>query len=220
MTKLIGNTKKIVEFTKDIFIICIGLMVSSFGTALFYQAGMGSSAMATLCDGLHNILNISYGTANMVANIVLLAVLCFCDKKMINIGTVLCVFLIGIFVDLGNIFWGMFPIADMNSGVRFLCVIAGCVMMGSGLGLYVAVERGFGALEGLVKYICRQSGLSFDKVKVGQDILLVVIGIFLQADWGIGTVVSALIVGSIMRISIDYFQKILKKSKYHPIGLI
>ncbi|GAA4654501.1 membrane protein [Anaerocolumna aminovalerica] len=205
------KSDKIFEIIKDVIIICIGLMISSFGTALFYQAGMGSSAMATFSDGLHLLLNISYGTANMTANLAFLMVLFICDRRMINIGTVLCVFMIGIFVDLGNTVFGLLPIATAHVFIRFICMLVGCTMMGIGLALYVAVDRGFGALEGLVKYLCAKTSISFDKVKIGQDLLLLSLGILLHASWGIGTFISAITIGPIMKVFIVKFQKVLKK---------
>lgn len=208
---IVKNDGQIAGFLRDIIIISIGLMISSFGTALFYQAGMGSGAMATFSDGLHRLLHISYGTANMAANVVFLVLLFLCDRRMIGVGTVLCVFLIGVFVDMGNVVFGLLPIAAAPTIVRFGCVLAGCAMMGVGLGLYVAVERGFGALEGLVKYLCARTSLTFDKVKIGQDVLLIGLGILLQAEWGVGTLVSAVAIGPIMRISITRFQALLHK---------
>lgn len=173
---------------------------------------MGSGAMATFCEGLHLLLGVSYGTTYIVANVAFLILLFICDKKMINVGTVMCVFLIGVFVDLGNLIFGLFPIASSNIIIRFLCMLAGCIMMGIGLALYVAVDRGYGALEGLVKYVCAKTKISFDKVKIGQDLLLLTIGIILKASWGVGTLISAITIGPIMRISMVRFQKMLKKS--------
>ena len=208
---IVKKRQKLVGLLWDIMIISIGLMISSFGTSLFYQAGMGSGAMATFSDGLHRLLHISYGTANMAANVVFLVLLFVCDRRMIGVGTVLCVFLIGVFVDMGNVVFSQLPIEAAPAAIRFVCVLAGCVMMGVGLGLYVAVERGFGALEGLVKYLCARTGAGFDKVKIGQDVLLIGLGILLQAEWGVGTLVSAVTIGPIMRLSITRFQALLHR---------
>ncbi len=205
------------SFFKDVMIICIGLIISSFGISLFYQTGMGSGAMATFCDGLHLLLNVSYGTTYMVANIVFLILLLICDKNMINVGTIMCVFLIGIFVDLGNSLFGLFPIATSNVVIRFICMLAGCMMMGIGLALYVAVDRGFGALEGIVKYLCARTKISFSKIKIGQDLLLLSVGILLNASWGIGTLISAVTVGPIMKVFMVKFQKMLKKPSVNDI---
>lgn len=206
MAKKDGGGK---ELILDIIIISFGLMISSFGTALFYQADMGSGAMATFSDGIHRLMNISYGTANLLINILFLICLFFWDRTMINVGTLLCVCLIGPFVDLGNFVLGMLPIATAPVYIRFICVLAGCGMMGIGLSLYVAVNRGFGALEGLVKYFCNKTSLSFDKVKIGQDVILVIFGMVLHAKWGIGTLISALTIGPIMNVFISLFQKVL-----------
>ena len=199
---------------KDIIIISIGLMISSFGTALFYQAGMGSGAMATFSDGLHRLTGISYGTANMAANAVFLVLLFICDRRMINVGTVLCVFLIGIFVDMGTAVFSLLPIASAPVAVRFLCMLASCAMMGIGLALYVAVDRGFGALEGLVKYLCAKTGIGFDKAKIAEDLLLIGLGILLHAEWGIGTLISAIVIGPIMKVFIGIFQRMLQTGTY------
>lgn len=208
MAKKEGETK---ELILDIFIISFGLMISSFGTALFYQANMGSGAMATFSDGLHRLVNISYGTANLMTNIIFLVLLFWCDRKMINVGTLLCVCLIGVFVDIGTVIFGMLPIASAPIYIRFICVLMGCVMMGVGLSLYVAVNRGFGALEGLVKYFCARTKLSFDKIKIGQDLILICCGIAMHAKWGIGTLISAVTIGPIMSVFITLFQKMLKR---------
>ncbi len=206
MAKKDGGAK---ELILDIIIISFGLMISSFGTALFYQADMGSGAMATFSDGIHRLINISYGTANLAVNIIFLIWLFLWDRSVINVGTLLCVCLIGPFVDLGNFVLGMLPITTAPVYIRFICVLAGCGMMGIGLSLYVAVNRGFGALEGIVKYLCNKTGLSFDKVKIGQDLILIFFGIILSAKWGIGTLISAVTIGPIMNVFISLFQKVL-----------
>lgn len=199
-----GKSKGLIE---DIIIISIGLFISSFGTALFYEAGMGSGAMATFCDGLHQLLHITYGHANMAANAVFLILLFLCSRKMINVGTILCVFTIGIYVDIGTAVFSVLHLGEASAAVRLLCVFLGTAMMGSGLGLYVAVDRGFGALEGLVKFFCRSTGLSFGTVKIIQDVILIAGGIFLHAAWGPGTLIAAFLTGPVMQASIPYFEK-------------
>lgn len=203
--------KKIKDMIKDILIISFGLFISSFGTALFYEANMGSGAMATFCDGIHRVLNITYGQANIVMNVILLLILFFCDRKYINIGTLLCVFVIGIFVDASSWMLTFVPFGGSVWGIRFAGAIAGTILMGVGLGLYVAVDRGFGALEGLVKYVVAKRNWQFGKVKIAQDVILIVLGIVLQAAWGIGTVISAFLIGPIMQWSIKWFRRLLGK---------
>ena len=201
----LGKKDNMIKLVVDIIIISFGLMISSFGTALFYAAELGSSPMATFCDGLHNLLGISYGTANTLANLLLLVALFFLQRSYINVGTVLCVFTIGLWVNLFTPLLGGALIAQWSMGLRVLCTVAGTVLMGVGLGLYVAVDRGFGALEGLVKLLCAKRTLSYTTAKIIQDILLVVAGILLTAKWGVGTLVAMLLTGPVLQAAIHFF---------------
>lgn len=205
--------KDITTIAKDVTTILIGLMISSFGTGLFYNAELGSSPMATFCDGVHTVLGISYGSANTLVNFLLLIVLFFINRKYINIGTVLCVFAIGPFV---NLFTGMLSaldIAHWNIVLRMLCTILGTALMGLGLGLYVSVDRGLGALEGLVKVLCEKTRFSYSKAKILQDILLVVGGILMRAKWGVGTIIAMFLTGPVLQASIGLFSRYIEKRR-------
>lgn len=202
------NNKDIIIIVKDIVIISIGLMISSFGTSLFYAAELGSSPMATFCDGVHTILGVSYGAANTLVNLLLLVVLFFLNRKYINIGTILCVFAIGPFVNLFTALLVGLDVFRWNIILRVLCTVAGTVLMGIGLGLYVAVNRGFGALEGLVKILCDRKRFSYSKVKIVQDIILVAGGIALSARWGVGTFIAILFTGPALEFSLGFFTRL------------
>lgn len=199
----------IIGIIKDITIIILGLVISSFGIAVFYAAEMGSSPMATFCDGVHTIFGISYGLANMLVNALLLVVLFFLDRKYINIGTVLCVFAIGPFINLFTAMLAGLDLAHAQYVLRVLCTVAGTALMGLGLGLYVAVDRGLGALEGFVKILCVKNGFSYAKAKILQDVVLVAGGIALDAKWGVGTVLAIMLTGPAFQASTLFFAKLL-----------
>ena len=200
----------IVVISIDILIILIGLMISSFGTSLFYAAEMGSSPMATFCDGVHSVLGISYGTAYILVNALLLVVLFFFNRKYINIGTVFCVVAIGPFVNLFTSLLAGLDVPGWNVALRILCTVAGTALMGIGLGLYVAVNRGFGALEGIVKILCDRRGYAYSKAKIAQDLVLVAGGMALHAKWGVGTLVAIVLTGPMLERSLFFFSRMLK----------
>lgn len=201
--------EKILRILKDACVIEIGLMISSLGTSLFYSADLGSSAMATFCDGLHLLINTSYGNANTIANAVLLVVLLIMDRKYIGIGTILCVFTIGPWVNLFMSILSPLAFEQTNMVIRILLTIAGASLMGVGLGIYMAVNRGFGALEGIVKYLCKKFRFEVKTVKIFQDAILVIGGILLGAQWGIGTIVGIFLCGPVLQKSNQIFSSVL-----------
>ena len=204
------KSKKILQIIRCAILIEIGLAISSMGTALFYSADLGSSAMATFCDGLHLLINTSYGTANTLANVVLLVVLFALDKKYIGIGTILCVFTIGPWVNLFMSVLEPLNLNTLNIVIRVLLTVCGASLMGVGLGIYMSVNKGFGALEGIVKFICKKYKVEVKTAKVVQDLVLVVCGIILGAQWGIGTIVGIFLCGPVLQKSNLYFSQIFK----------
>lgn len=201
------SKEKIIQLIADILLIEIGLMVSSFGTALFYAGDIGSSAMATFSDGLHVLLNINYGNANTLANIVLLVLLFILDRRYINVGTILCVFTIGPWVNVFTPLLQSFELSSGNMLIRILCAIGGTALMGVGLGFYMAVDRGLGALEGIVKYAKEKTGASVRTAKIIQDSVLVIAGIALGAQWGIGTIIGIFCTGPVLQRANSFFGK-------------
>lgn len=207
MNLISANRKKIIRIIGDIIVIEFGLMISSFGTALFYAGDLGSGAMATFCDGLHRVMNISYGSANTGANAVLLAILFLLDRKYINIGTILCVVTIGPWVNLFTPILQNLGIAAMGMPVRLMSAALGTVLMGIGLGLYMAVNRGLGALEGFVRYLREKTGITVKTAKVIQDAVLVLGGILLGASWGAGTLLGIVCTGPVLQASCRFFER-------------
>lgn len=201
----ITSKASILRLAKDIIIISSGLMISSFGTAIFYAAELGSSPMATFCDGLHLLLGVSYGEANMMANLVLLAALFFLRRSYIKVGTLLCVFTIGPWINLFTPLLASLHVNSWHIAMRIICTVLGTGLMGLGLGLYVAVDRGFGALEGLAKFMCAKRNVSYTRAKVLQDVLLVAGGIALGATWGVGTLIAIFFTGPTIEWSIRRF---------------
>lgn len=213
MIQIKNSEKKIIQLLKDILVIEVGLMISSFGTALFYAGDLGAGAMATFCDGLHRVLGISYGNANTGANAVLLVILFLLDRKYINVGTILCVFTIGPWVNLFTPMLQGLNIAGMGMPVRLLSAAMGTMLMGVGLGLYMAVDRGLGALEGFVRYLREKTGITVKAAKVIQDAVLVLGGILLGASWGAGTLLGIVCTGPVLQASCRFFEKKLRQSQ-------
>lgn len=210
MIQASGKTRPIVF---DALLISAGLVVSSLGIALFYAAGLGSAPMSTFCDGLHLVFGVSYGTANTIANIILLVVLLLIKRSYINVGTLLCVFTIGPYINWFASFLELTPVADAHIVFRVALTVCGTVLLGLGLGFYVAVDRGYGALEGIIKYACEKWALPYALVKVGQDILLVTLGMALGAAWGIGTVIAMLLTGPVLQASIRQSAQLLGRAR-------
>lgn len=190
--------KTIRQFILRILIISTGLFVNGAGLALLYSAGLGSSPMGTFSDGLHNLLHISQGYANILANAVFLAMLLIWARKYISMGTILCTFTLGLYVNLASAMIRPLNLEALPLPGKIVVSAIGTLLMGAGLGLYVSVNWGLGPLEALVDIIYGHTNFKYMAAKISFDALLGVLGILFGGKVGIGTVISILCTGVVM----------------------
>ena len=192
---------------KKVILVEIGMALNGIGTAMFFSSGIGSASMATFCDGIHYLLNITQGTSNILVNAIFFLILLAIGKEYIGIGTVLCAFTAGFWIDLSQPLFTMLIHAYPSLFIKILLSICGSFSMGIGLGLYVSQNIGLGALEGILDIICKKKYYSLRAAKILEDSTLVIAGILLNASWGVGTLIGIFLTGPIMQKSYQHFVK-------------
>jgi len=187
--------------------VCIGLLVTGIGTAFMYDLGWGSAPAATISDGVHMAFGLSYGVAGIACNLFFLAILVITDRKLISVGTILATFFLGFFIDVGVFLISPLQIIDMNAPMRILMLLVGCILTAIGLGYYVGINFGMGAIDGLSVMLNKKTKLSFKTCRWIVDIFLMIFGVAMGAAWGIGTIVSIVLTGPIMQVVISLVEK-------------
>jgi uncharacterized membrane protein YczE len=195
-----------------ILVINIGLLINGFGLAFLYSVELGSSPMGTFADGLHNLMHIPQGTANIFANAFFLLVLIIVARKYIGVGTVLCTFLLGIYVNLASGVVSPLNLLALPLVYKVLVSALGVLLMGVGLGIYVAVDFGLGPLEAIVDIIYRFAKIKYKTAKIIFDALLGILGIIFGGKIGVGTVISILFTGVVMGYIIPKTKLLLDKT--------
>jgi uncharacterized membrane protein YczE len=194
-----------------ILVISFGLFINGIGLAFLYSVELGSSPMGTFGDGLHNMMHISQGNANILANAGFLLVLLILARKYISAGTVLCTFMLGLYVNLASAVIDPLNLVTLSFLNKIGISALGTLLMGVGLGIYVAVDFGLGPLEAIVAIIYQRSKLRYKTAKIIFDALLGVLGIVFGGKIGIGTVISILCTGIVMDPVINKTKSFLAK---------
>lgn len=187
--------------------VCMGLLVSGIGTAFMFGAGQGSAPAATIVEGLSVFTGISYGLSGIIVNIIFLILLVFLDKSLINVGTVLATFCLGYFIDFGVFLLGPLNIMEMGFVMKAVMMLIGCVITAVGLGYYIGVDFGSGAMDGMSIVLNKRLKIPFTYCRWGMDALLMIVGVILGASWGLGTVASIALTGPIMSFIINKMRK-------------
>ena len=187
----------------------LGVLINSFGIALITKGALGTSPISSVPYVLSlKFTTLSFGTATFIINMVFIAVQIALLKKefkavqFLQIGINL---LFSAFIDVSmnllafvqpDIFWE-----------KMLAFLAGCVVLALGIAVEVAPDILFVPGEGIVRAIACVSGKKFGTVKVCFDVTLILIAGVLSFLFfgglnglGIGTLISALIVGKIVNL--------------------
>ena len=162
----------------------LGALVSAVGIAMMLQANVGLEPWSVLQEGMSNTMGITYGTASILVGAVIIAVSLLCGEP-IGLGTVLNIVLCAVFID-GIQAMGWIPQMDTLWG-GLLMLAAGLEILVIGTWLYMRTALGAGPRDSLMVALARKTGRS--------------VGWLLGGQVGIGTVISAVGLGSLFNLN-------------------
>ncbi len=181
-------TRLFLRFSKLIF----GLFLYAVGIVLTINAHVGYGPWDIFHVGLGKTLGITLGAASIITGFVIVAAT-YLMKETLGIGTILNMFLIGIFLDI--IMYGDFiPVMDdIYFGVAMLLAGMGVISLASYF--YIGSGFGTGPRDGLMVALTRKSRLPVGLVRGLIEISAIVFGWFLGGMVGVGTVIYGLLIG-------------------------
>lgn len=201
------------ELCKRYFAFTTGLFFSATGIALVTKAGLGTSPISSLPYVSTFIVPLSFGEWTFIINVLMLAgqiIILRRDFQKIQLLQIPMTVVFSFFIDLV-----MFLCAGLNPAhyyIRIMILLAGCVLLGVGIALQIVSDVLVLSGEGLVRALSVKTHSQFGTVKTMFDLSLVAMSIILSLVClrGIeglreGTVISALIVGSLSRFFIARF---------------
>lgn len=193
----------------------IAIIILAFGVTLLRYSNFGTDPFNCMNIGVSTHLPISYGTYQLLVNIVLFIPLFLLKPEILGPGAIVNMFCLGyiveafcfIFVRLGLTIEG---IAD-NMIMRIVFLLAGIISLCFGVALYMECNMGTAAYDALGQVIDERSKgrLKFKWVRVSTDILCIVVGYLSGSVVGIGTVVTAFFTGPV----VSGFRKIINIKK-------
>lgn len=84
---------------QTILAITTSILLTGLGVALFVHANLGSDTLTVFVDGLHRVLNCSYGTASRIYNLIVLVIALIVSRKNIGWATIVYALSVGFTMD-------------------------------------------------------------------------------------------------------------------------
>lgn len=189
--------------------ICVGLFVMALGSALVYQADLGTGSIGTMVDGVHKALHISRGMADITVSLMLLALVCLTARDLISLGTLISLFFTGFSIDFWKWVITLLP-APSTAGI-YLMYVLGLILGSMGTGFYVAVNFGMSAYDAYSIMIYRFTKWQYKYAKILADGLLMFVGIVLGGTIGIGSIISTVTGGFLTQFFIKHSTRLLRR---------
>lgn len=185
----------------------LGLFLVALSIVVMLNAHTGVDPWSVFHDGLTRKLPLSFGVIALVSGLLALSISYFFFSGPIGAGTILNILVIGPYIDLFN--WiGIIPVqSTLFFGLIQLCV--GVILMAVAVGLYINADFGAGPRESLVLGMAQKFNISIRVAKTSVEIVVLIIGIILGGQFGLGTIIFALSIGILMQ----FFLKISKTTR-------
>lgn len=185
--------------------LLIGFWGIAIGIVLMKNSDLGLFPWGVFHQGIAENTTLTFGQVTQIVGVILLLIsLLF--KIYPGIGTFLNIILIGIFVDLFEHIFKLYP-EDIWLQLAFL--IVGIIINSFGRALYISCHLGKGPRDGMFVGITRITGVSVKYTKPLTEVVILGIGYMLGGVVGIGTVIMLLFSGYFVHC----FFKLLK---YNP----
>ena len=205
------------EKTRRILMTVCGITLNGIAVGMFNFSDFGMDPFQVFAHGVWNLTSIGFGTFYMILNLILLAAMFFMDRAKIGLGTFINLFLLGYVAEFSGWVWDtLFP----HPGLALKCVflVAGVLLVSLAAALYFTADLGVSTYDVIALYLDAHTRFQFQYLRITTDVICVVIGFFLHATVGIGTVITAFFMGPVIAFFRRHVSEPLRYGKKEPHG--
>lgn len=170
-----------------------GLALLGASVALIVRAELGVMPWTVLEQGLTRTVGLSLGLWSIIVGAFLLAFSVRLGLRP-GMGTLFNIVLVGVAIDATL---ALLPPLD-GLPLRVGALAVGIVLNGVATGAYIGAGLGPGPRDGLVTSVAARTGRSIRLVRTLVEVAVVVVGVLLGGQLGVGTVAFALAIGPLM----------------------
>ncbi len=204
------------EITLRLVLLFIGLVIAHLGVTLFLLTELGADPFNVFVQGIFRTLRnflgmLTHGYTHVSICIIIILLLLIIDKSYIKIGTVVCMVFGGPIIDFFTRILNTFIHAGNPFALRIATLAAGCVILAFGMTIVIKSDAGTGPNDLVAIVISDKLSKPFGRVRIIVDFCFVAIGFLLGGAVGIGTIISAFLVGPIAGVFLPYSEKIVDR---------
>ncbi len=199
---------------RNILIAAVGVFFTATGAVFNMCAGLGNDCIGIVYDGMRVFFGLSQaelGTASNIVNVALVVLLLFIGRRYISAGTLVYFLPYGFFAGIAGQLYNVLAFGDSVVNNIFFSVV-GCLSLYFGVATYITVDIGVDPFTGLVLLLTEKLKKEYRYVKIGFDLVMILIGWALGGKAGVITLLTALTAGP----CIQFFHQKIKRVLVGP----
>jgi uncharacterized membrane protein YczE len=194
------TTLNLVSFLKRLPSLFLGFFLFGFGLVANLQSNLGMTPWGVLNVGLAKVTPFTIGQISQLVGLLIVFISYFLGFFP-GIGTLTNMFFVGFSVDL-IMGWNLIPIQTELAGQLGLLLLS-VLAFGVASLFYLRVQLGAGPRDGLMLGLVKTLNKPVASIRAVIEVTVLILGFLMGGPVGIGTVVTALTVGS----SVHFFFK-------------
>ena len=183
---------------KRILMMLIGNVILGMGAGMLRAADFGVDPYQCFVLGIDKALKLGYGTTFVIVNAVFLVLMLILARKMLNVGTLVNMFFLGYIIDFSYSMC-MKITSSPSFFVRVVYFIVSILLITFSSAVIYTADMGVSTYDWIaLKTAEVQKKVSFKWCRVGTDLICVIIGLIFSIIPGIGTIVTAFLLGPLV----------------------
>ena len=183
------------------------------GVALFLACGYGGDPIAVLCQGIQVTLGVSFGTASLLFNLLIIGIALLVSKKNLGVGTVAYALVSGYFIDFYSFLLKQIHFVDWSLYVKIICYFVGIVFLAETLSILLFLDCGMNGVDAIVYFLEEKLKSPYQVIRTTFDVTAVLTGFLLGGTVGWGTLICALATGTLVKKLVLVQKNIFKYRK-------
>lgn len=179
------------------------------GVALFLACGYGGDPIAVFCQGIQVSLGISFGTASLVFNFLIIGIALLVSKKNLGLGTISYALVSGYFIDFYLFLLKQTGFGGWNPYIKIMSYFAGIFFLAEALAILIFMNSGMSAVDAVVCFLEEKLKIPYQLIRTLLDVTFVLIGFLLGGVVGWGTLLCAVATGTLVKKLVFIQKKIL-----------
>ena len=202
------------EYMLRLLLLFLGLVIAHLGVTLFLLTDLGADPFNVFIQGIFRTLGrmvpiLTHGYTHAAVSILIMFILLATDRSYVKAGTFVCMAAGGPIIDVFTRLLETYVHPGNPFVIRLATLALGCVILAFGMTIVIKSDAGTGPNDLVAIVLSDRLSKPFGPVRILVDICFVASGFLMGGAVGIGTLISAVLVGPVAGIFLPLSEKLV-----------